>query len=676
MKYEEYQALVAELKHHAKLYYDNDAPEISDYEYDAKMRTLRQAEQEHPEWVTPDSPSQHIGGSAGKSTFEKVTHEVPMQSLLDITTEDEVNDFINRYPDQLFSVEPKIDGLSISVTYENGVLIRAETRGDGLIGEDITENAKHIHGVPVKLNAVHGGGNLGLIEVRCECYMPVAEFERVNAENEKLGKKTFVNPRNAAAGILRTKDIEEVKRGGLHAFAFNVQRFELLNPDSEELPLGFSHIESLDFLRSLGFATVTYYGCDVASVMKWIRYIGENRDQYPYWTDGAVVKLNNLPLRESIGGTSKYPNWARAFKYPPEEKTTKVSDIILQTGRTGRVTPVAVFDPPIFLEGSTVGKATLHNQAFIDSLGLDIGDTVLVHKAQSIIPEIMCVVNKAANHEVFNIFNCTCPSCGGKLVEGADENGNGAGVPYCVNSSCPAQLSRHIEFFCSRDCMDIVGMGPAIIDAFIAKGWLECVNDIYRLGDHRDEIAKLDGFGEKSADKLMASIEQSKDRDIDRLIKSLGINGIGRHIGRELAKNYQSIWRISQASEKSLASLEGVGAISAKAICDFFKASENVSALRHLEALGVNFKSKSFGSAEAVIKGKLSGLTFVITGTLPTMSREDAKSFIESNGGKVSGSVSKKTSYLLAGEAAGSKLTKAQELGIPIINEETVKGMA
>ena len=701
MKYEEYQALVAELKHHAELYYDNDAPEISDYEYDAKMQTLRQVEQEHPEWVTPDSPSQHIGGSAGKSTFEKVTHEVPMQSLLDITTEDEVNDFINRYPDQLFSVEPKIDGLSISVTYENGVLIRAETRGDGLVGEDITENAKHIHGVPVKLNAVHGGGNLGLIEVRCECYMPVAEFERVNAENEKLGKKTFVNPRNAAAGILRTKDIEEVKRGGLHAFAFNVQRFELLNPDSEELPLGFSHIESLDFLRSLGFATVTYYGCDVASVMKWIRYIGENRDQYPYWTDGAVVKLNNLPLRESIGGTSKYPNWARAFKYPPEEKTTKVSDIILQTGRTGRVTPVAVFDPPIFLEGSTVGKATLHNQAYIDSLGLSIGDTVLVHKAQSIIPEIIRVVKKAEPvlvpdgnppipaPKVYNIFDHVCPSCGSKLVEGTDENGDGHGVPYCVNPTCLAQLSRRIEFFCSRDCMDIAGMGPAIIEKFISLGWLKDVTDIYHMKEHRDEISKLEGFGEKSADKLLSAIEKSKDCEFDKLLKSLGIPGIGRHIGKVLAKKEKYIHGISMWSKEELAALDGIGEVSANALYTAFHGSffapdvaddgtvNSGWALRltsKLEELGVNTVSKEYGKVEA--GGALNGLTFVITGTLPTMSREEAKSFIEANGGKVSGSVSKKTSYLLAGEAAGSKLTKAQELGIPIINEETVKGMA
>lgn len=686
----DYLELCTKLKEYAAQYYDQDSPTISDYEYDEMMRKLRQAEEEHPEWVASDSPTQHVGGNSGKSTFEKVTHAVPMQSLLDITSEEEVMDFVNRYESEVFSVEPKIDGLSMSVTYENGKLVRAETRGDGLIGEDITENAKHIHGIPTVLTRIpeFSGDVLTLIEVRCEVYMPVAEFERINAENEKLGKRKFVNPRNAAAGILRTKDIEEVKRGNLHAFAFNVQRFEA-KPTTQALPFGITHLGSLDWLHTMGFDTVDHYGCGSTAVMRQIHYIGKHRDDLPYWIDGAVVKLDNLKLRETISGTSKYPNWARAFKYPPEEKTTTVKDIILQTGRTGRVTPVAVFAPPVFLEGSTVSKATLHNPEFIENLNVNIGDTVLVHKAQSIIPEIIRVTKKArecGSH--YDLFQCACPSCGSKLVHGGDENGDGESGAYCVNPSCPAQLSRKIEFFCSRDCMDIAGMGPAIVEKFISLGWLKDVADIYRLKDHRDEIAQMDGFGTKSADKLLYAIEKSKDCEFDKLLKSLGIPGIGRHIGKVLAKQVKYLHSISLWGKEELAALDGIGEVSASVLYNAFHGSfydpdiasdGSVNpgwAMRltaELEELGVNVQSRDFGKVET--GGKLNGLTFVITGTLPTMSREDAKGFIEANGGKVSGSVSKKTSYLLAGEAAGSKLTKAQELGVPVIDEATLKEM-
>ena len=675
MDHKEYLALVAELKKAATEYYDNDAPTISDYEYDEKMRRLRKTEAEHPEWVTSDSPSKHIGGSTGKSTFAKVTHAIPMQSLLDITSEEEVSDFAARFGSEMFSVEPKIDGLSLSVTYANGELVRGETRGNGHIGEDITENAKHIHGIPVRLNPVHGGGNLSLLEVRCECYLPVSEYEKINTEREAQGMELYENPRNAAAGILRTKDIDIVAHGNLHAFAFNVQRYEVLNADEDTLPFGSTHIGSLDLLKQMGFDVVEHEKCSAATVMQQIQHIGNHRDDLPYWIDGAVMKLDNIPLRERVGTTEKYPRWALAFKYPPEEKTTAVSDIILQVGRTGRVTPVAIFTPPIYLEGSTVSKATLHNPEFIEKLGLGIGDEVLVHKAQSIIPEVVKVVKKSdADPHIFNVFDYTCPSCGSKLVHGADENGGGESGAYCVNPACPAQLSRHIEFFCSRDVMDIAGMGPAIIDSFIGHGWLTCINDVYRLEDYKDEIAALEGFGAKSTEKLLAAIQKSKANDIDRLIKGLGMSGIGRHIGRELARKYEDIWAIAEASEAELAAINGVGAVSANVIFDFFHQTENTAALRHLEALGVNFKSLSFGGAES--GGKFAGLTFVITGTLPTMSREEATAFIEANGGKVSGSVSKKTSYLLAGEAAGSKLTKAQELGIPVIDEARAKEMA
>lgn len=668
MDRKEYMKACKQAKTWAKEYYDNDAPSVSDYDYDTLMRQLRDAEAAHPDWITPDSPTQHVGGSTGKSTFAKVQHAVPMLSLLDITSEAELNEFLDRFPGEVFSVEPKIDGLSISVTYEDGVLTRAETRGDGLIGEDITENAKQILGIPPFL-PVPG---YKVLEVRCECYMPVAEFERINKENEKLGKRIFVNPRNAAAGILRTKDVEEVKRANLHAFAFNVQRFEFTSGEKPRSnPLGVSHLASLDLLRWLGFETVEHYGSGRKGVYGLIQHIGEERDKLPYWIDGSVVKLDDIHLRDKIPGTSKYPNWARAFKYPPEEKTTTVVDIILQAGRTGRITPVAVFDPPVFLEGSTVSKATLHNPEFISGLDLNLGDEVVVHKAQSIIPEILKVAKKhAIGH--FNVYGCTCPSCGGMIVPGA-EDGEDAGGAYCLNPMCPAQMSRHLEFWGSRECMDIAGFGPAVIERFTALGWLNSINDIYRLKDHRDEMAKLDGFGAKSADKLLAAIEESKTRDIDRLIKALGIPGVGRHIGRELAKRYPGIWEIAGLTESQLAAIDGIGEVSARVISEFFRDVDNRRMLKATEALGVNFLSKSYGAAPA--EGALSGFTFVITGTLPSMGRDAAKALIESHGGKVSGSVSKKTSFLLAGEAAGSKLEKAQELGVKIISEGELLGM-
>lgn len=672
----EYVDLSSKIKRHSELYYDQDAPEISDYEYDEMMRSLRAAEAEHPEWVTPDSPTQHVGGSVGKSTFEKVAHAVPMQSLLDITSEEEVNEFISKYEDKVFSVEPKIDGLSMSVTYENGKLIRAETRGDGMIGEDITENAKYIHGIPRELPVIpECTENLKLIEVRCEVYMPLDEFERVNKENEALGKRVFVNPRNAAAGILRTKDIEEVKRGGLHAFAFNVQRYETYGPEIRHMPFGICHSASLDWLGWMGFDTVTHYSVGSTAVMWWIRRIGETRGMLPYWIDGAVVKLDDIRLRNQISGTSKYPNWARAFKYPPEEKATTVGDIILQTGRTGRVTPVAVFDPPIFLEGSTVSKATLHNPEFIEELNLNIGDEVLVHKAQSIIPEIVRVVKKAnPSSGCYDMFQHVCPSCGGPLARGTDENGDNESGAYCPNPGCSAQKARRFEFWCSRDCMDIAGLGPAQIDKFIELGWLNTINDIYRLERHEEEMSALEGFGKKSAAKLIKAINASKDNDIDRLIKAFGIPGVGRHIGKELAKHYESIWSLVNVPISELTTIEGIGEISAAAIYNFFHDVDRQRSLKALQALGVNFTSRSYGAVSA--GGALEGLTFVITGTLPTMSRDEAKSFIEANGGKVSGSVSKKTNYLLAGEAAGSKLEKAKELGVPVLDEAAVKKMA
>ena len=665
-----------ELAEHSRRYYDEDAPTISDYEYDTLMRELRKLEAENPELITSDSPTQHVGGSSGKSLFEKTRHKVPMLSLLDVTTEAEIQEFVSKYPGELFSVECKIDGLSISVTYEategKCALTAAETRGDGQIGESIYENALYIHGVPHQLPDVPNlTSNIKTLEVRCECYMPVAEFEKVNAEKEAQGKPLFVNPRNAAAGILRNKDIEQVKSANLHAFAFNIQRYELFDPEGMD-PFKESHTGGLNALRMLGFEVVSQHTCLGESVYEMIEYIGESKASLPYWIDGAVVKLDNLDLRLRLGETAKYPRWALAFKYPPEEKETTVTDIILQIGRTGRATPVAVFDP-VFLEGSSVSRATLHNPDFIQSLGVDIGDSVIVRKAMSIIPEIIRVSKKVSPDACFDVFSCSCPSCGGKLIPGTDESGEEGSGAYCTNPACPAQMSRHLEFWCSRDCMNIEGLAGASLEKFISLGWLECINDIYRLADHEAEIAAMEGFGEKSAKKLISSIRKSTENDIDRLIKGLGMSGVGRHIGKELAKHYPGIWAIAAATEDELSSLDGVGSISAKVIYNYFHADENLTALRHLEALGVNFKSLTFGAAAA--EGKLTGLTFVITGTLPTMGRDEAKALLEANGAKVAGSVSKKTSYLLAGESAGSKLTKAQELGIPVIDEAKLREM-
>ena len=689
MNHEEYLKLAEEIRRHGDLYYNQDAPEISDYEYDAMMQRLIEAEQQHPDWIQPDSPSQHVGGDSGKSSFEKVSHRVPMLSLQDVFTEADVESFLRANPGERFSVEEKIDGLSMSATYQNGILTRAETRGDGYIGEDITENARHIHGIPQRLKKVPGIENLDELEVRFEVYLPVEEFERINAEHEVSGKRIFVNPRNAAAGILRTKDILAVKAANLHAFAFNVQRFSLRDPaGADGSPFapagstGHSHSYELAILRAMGMDTVPAFSGGAECVLDAIAEIGRRRENLPYWIDGAVVKLDNIDRREALGATNKYPRWAVAFKYPPDEKETVIQDIVLQTGRTGRVTPVAIFDP-VFLEGSRVGKATLHNPEFIKGLGVDIGDTVVIHKAASIIPAVLRVTKKAVPKHTpeseipirgcFDVFALSCPSCGGKLVPGADENGNDEGGAYCTNLNCPAQLSRHFEFWGSRDCMDIANFGPAVVRQFMELGWLRIIPDIYRLQEHREEMSKLKGWGKRSAENLLTAIERSKAQDIDRLIKALGMNGVGRHIGRALAAKYPDMEAIAGLPVDELCAVEGVGEISANVIFQYFHNAENLQLLKELGDMGVNLKSLSFGTKGDA--GKLAGLTIVITGTLPTMTRSEAKAFIEANGGKVTGSVSKKTNYLLVGEDAGSKLDKARALNIPTLNEDQIREM-
>ena len=665
---DEYEKLVSRIKEANTAYYDNDSPIMEDPKYDALMRRLKEIEKEHPEYVTADSPTQKVGGTPSKSSFAKVTHAVPMLSLQDVFSKQEVEDFINGFAEGTeFCVEEKIDGLSMSITYENGILTRAETRGDGMIGEDITENAKHIRGIPTKLSVP-----VPLLEIRFEVYLPVNRFLEINQKKEENGEKLFANPRNAAAGILRTKDIEVVKEAGLQAFAFNVQRVNLEGVQSREWMSANTHSECRKMLTMLGFTFVRSIACTGDQVMDLVDQIGRYRKDLEYWIDGAVIKIDSIAIRNELGETSKYPRWAIAYKYPPEEKETTVKEIVLQTGRTGRVTPVAVFDPPVLLAGTTVERATLHNQNIIDQLRVNVGDTVVVRKAAEIIPEVVRVVKTGDMIRVYQILEHNCPSCGGALTMTEDDNG----VPHCDNIDCPAQIQRKFEFFASRDCMDIRGLGPAQISKFIELGWLKTLPDIYLLKDHAEEMAALDGFGKRATANLLKAIEDSKERDIDRLIKSFGIPGIGRHIGKALAKKYKNLVEIGDVpfeeggTEKKimeLASIEGIGTTSATALMDWF-CNDNWTMLFDLRNLGVNITSKSYQKESD--GGKLTGLTFVITGTLPSMKREEASALIEQNGGKVASSVSKKTNYLLAGEAAGSKLKKANELGIPVLTEK------
>lgn len=668
----EYLALAESIKAANTAYYDNDAPLLEDPEYDAMMSRLKALEAAHPEWITADSPTQKVGGTASKSSFAKVTHAVPMLSLQDVFSEAEVTDFLRKFDEtEIMCVQEKIDGLSMSVTYENGVLIRAETRGDGHIGEDITENAKYIVDIPAKLSPAAGADSIKLLEVRCEVYLPVKEFERLNAEREYAGKKLFANPRNAAAGLLRNHDIEEIKKASLHAFAFEVQRVEVMR---EPLPAQFDSIAtSLPYLKALGFVPVASSSVPntARNVMDTVDEIGGRRNSLPYWIDGAVIKAASVELHEKMGATGHHPLWAVAYKYPPEEKETLVKDIILQTGRTGRVTPVAVLEP-VFLAGTKVERATLHNPEQIQRLGIGIGDTVVVRKAAEIIPEVVTVVKKNAASAVYNIFAHTCPSCGNSIKAG--EDGTGA---YCDNPECPAQISRRFEFWASRDCMDIRGLGSAQIDKFIEMGWLKTIPDIYRLKEHQNEMEQLEGFGKRAVSNLLGAIEKSKTQESARLIKALGIPGVGRHIGKELAKHVQTLYDIAEFSVEELSAMDGIGQISAQVIHEAFCKAEAgfrgwaFRLLQELDALGVNVESSAFNAAP---KGSaLEGLTIVITGTLPSMSRDEAKNLIEANGGKVSGSVSKKTSYLLCGEAAGSKLDKANALGVPVISEDDLR---
>lgn len=668
MTKEEYLALVKEAEYHSNLYYNQDAPEISDFEYDQLTQRIKAAETEHPDWVVTESPTQHVGGEASMPEALKVKHPVQLLSLNDLFSFEEVDTWYQSIGAPKVSVQQKIDGLTIALEYRDGTLYQAATRGNGFVGEDVTLNAKVIKGIPLTLQIPAGAGVAAgnRIFVRAEVYQPVSEFERVNAALETAGVKTFANPRNCAAGSLRVKDPSITADRGLAALSFTILYQEgWSDVDTSVIPVPqTSESSDLSLLQTLGFDPVPAYPCgSMEEIKAAIEHIGDGRDGLAYWIDGAVVKTDDHRLQDRLGNTAKFPKHAAAYKYPPETKDTVVRDIIIQTGRTGTLTPVAVVDP-VRLCGTTVSRVTLHNQGFLDSNRINVGAVISVLKSGEIIPK--CVAVPTPADEPYHIHNC--PVCGAEV----EHNDDGT-VAFCSNLLCPAQQSRYIQFYCSKDVMDINGMGPAMVDKLVDAGLMKTPLDLYTLKEHRDTIIALDNMGERSCDVLLDAIEASKGRELPRVIKSLGIDGIGQHIGKGLAKAYPDLDAISNASMADLMAVDGVGETTATAIHDFLQSEEGKAVLSRMKELGINTHSDTYGKED--VQGALTGMTFVITGTLPSMSRNDAKALIEANGGKVSGSVSKKTSFLLAGEDAGSKLDKANSLGVKIINEDELKAM-
>lgn len=644
----EYEQLCKQAEQHNFNYYVLDDPTIEDDEYDRLMRRIKEIEAENPEIVSESSPTQHVGGYA-INTFEKVTHEVQMGSLQDVFSKGELYEFDERVKKAVgkavYCVEPKIDGLSVSLEYKDGIFTRGSTRGDGFVGEDITKNLKTIKSIPMKLNE-----KIPFIEVRGEVYMPKADFEKLVRKQLENDEQPAKNPRNAAAGSLRQKDSRVTASRGLDIFVFNLQRIE-----GRELTC---HSESLDYMKSLGFNVIDGYKTfdNIEDAVSRIMEIGENRQSYSYDIDGAVIKVDNFELRNELGSTAKVPKWAVAFKYPPEEKETKLLDIEINVGRTGALTPVAVFEP-VWLAGTTVSRAVLHNQDYIDSKDIRIGDIIAVRKAGDIIPEVVRSVSHAENSEPF-IIPHICPVCHGKAERAEDE-----AVIRCVNIDCPAQLLKNIEHFASRPAMNIDGLGEAVVKQLVENKLINTVADLYTL--QQQDLEMLPGFAKVSASKLIANIESSKANSPDRLLFALGIKGIGQKNAQLLMKHFGSIEKLSETSPEEISAVENFGDILANNIFTALHEPHITELIERLKSYGVNTVYQS-----DVKSDKLAGLTFVITGTLPDMTRDEAKTLIEQNGGKCSGSVSKKTSYVLAGEEAGSKLTKAQQLGVTVISQQ------
>ena len=646
---QEIQQLRQELEKNSRLYYDLDAPVISDYEYDMMMQRLKQLEAEHPELITADSPTQKVGGTA-MSTFAPVTHEVPLESLNDVFSHEEVTDFCQRMDEQItakhaYSVEPKIDGLSMSLEYENGVFVRGATRGNGIVGEDVTENLRTVRNLPMQLKDAPAH-----LVVRGEVYMSKEVFAELNAQREINGEALFANPRNAAAGSMRQQDPKVAASRKLDIILFNVQA------SSTEYK---NHAEALDAMKAMGFPVVPHRIFDaIDDCLSEIDRLGETREELPYDMDGAVVKVNDFSQRAALGSTAKAPRWAVAYKYPPEKKESKVVDIVTQVGRTGVLTPKAVIEP-VRLAGTTVTNATLHNQDFVDKLDIRIGDTVLVQKAGEIIPEVLSVnYSKRPEGTVPFKLPATCPECGSAIVR--DEDGV---AMRCTGMECPAQRLRTIAHFASREAMDIDGLGISICESLIGSGLISTPADLYYL--KAEDIEKLDRMGKRSAEKLIQSIENSKTKGLASLLCAFGIRQVGTKASKVLAKHFGTMDALLSATVEELTEVSDIGPITAGFIRSWLDQSQSRHQINLLKEAGV-----LMDSTETVEDTRFKGMTFVLTGTLEKFTRNEAADIIERMGGKASGSVSKKTTYVLAGENAGSKLTKAQDLGITIISED------
>lgn len=639
--------LVGKLNYHAHLYYVEDRNEISDYDYDMLQQELRELEGKYPQFVRKDSPTQRVGGEA-ISIFEKVEHTVQMGSLQDVFSFEQVRSFVDTVrqtvDDPKFVVEPKIDGLSVSLEYHDGEFVIGSTRGDGFIGENVTENLKTINSIPLSIPE-----KLPLIEVRGETYMPKNVFLKLIKQQEENGEQTFKNPRNAAAGSLRQKNPKIAAKRKLDIFVFNVQRIE-----GKALT---SHKQSLDYLKELGFKTIPDYRLvnTADEIIERINEIGEKRFELPYDIDGVVVKVDDFAQREILGATAKVPKWAVAYKFPPEEKTSKLLDIELNVGRTGAVTPVAVFEP-VFLAGTSVSRATLHNQDFINEKNISVGDIIKVRKAGDIIPEVLGAVEK--HSEGAYMLPENCPDCGTKLVKSEDE-----AAVRCPNVECPSQIFRSIVHFASKGAMNIDGLGPQIVKTLLDNKLISSVADLYALTT--DKLLELENFKEKSVSNLLNAIENSKSNSLDRLVFGLGIRNIGQTSAKLLCEKFGDLDNIINASAEEIAEIDGFGEIMAQSVCRAFHEEHMLALVKRLEECGLNTKYEKIQQ-----DSRFENMTFVLTGTLPNLKRSEAKELIERFGGKASGSVSKKTTYVLAGEEAGSKLDKAQQLGIEIITED------
>lgn len=646
--------LADSLRYHNDRYYNSDSPEISDYEYDMMLRELENIEAQYPELITPDSPTQRVGGERAEK-FSPVEHAVPMESLHDSFSFDELRDFDRRVRgavgDVSYVVEPKFDGLSVSAEYRNGMFVRGSTRGDGRVGEDITDNIRTIKSLPMRLSKP-----VPYLEVRGEVYMSNASFEKLVAYQEERDEKPAKNPRNAAAGALRQKDSRITAQRELDIFVFNIQQIE-----GVELT---GHKQAIEFLAELGFPTSPFFrkSDSIEEVIEEIERIGDSRGEFDFPIDGAVVKVDEFALREELGSTAKFPRWAEAYKYPPEEKVTVLRDIEINVGRTGVLTPTGIFDP-ILLAGTTVSRATLHNEDFIKEKDIRIGDEVILRKAGEIIPEVVALSKRGDNTVPYEMPK-VCPSCGSPVSR---EEGDAA--VRCTNTACPAQLMRNLIHYVSRDAMDIDGLGPAVLELLAENGLIHSPADLYKL--RAEDISSLERMGELSAANIIGAVERSKQNDLSRLVTGLGIRMVGQKAAKVICANFPTIDELMSASEDSLTAIDGIGDTMAENITAYFALPKTIELINEFKSLGLKLTEP----VEEKKSGVFTGKSFVLTGTLPTLKRSDASKMIEEHGGKVVSSVSKKTDYVLAGEAAGSKLDKANKLGVTVISEEDLYKM-